>query len=298
MRRGEYRWDDLKVLLALIRRGSLAGAGQVLGLNASTVGRRLDGLEKALGARLFERGRDGVVPTPAAETLRVAAEALERGAADVSHALVGHERAPEGTVRLSGPPGIITLVVAPLVGRLRKRHPRLRLELDANPREVDLGAREADLALRLRRPTSGDLVAVKLAEGRSTVFVGPDVRTPARLDDPASIDWVTWLPDLVHGDAAWVREHAPPERIAVEAASFEVIVAAARGGAGAVLAPTSLGARAGLRELPLGRKLAEALAARPPQPLFLVAHRAVRKVPRVDAVFRFLAEEAGVRPPR
>ena len=97
--------DDARVLLALHRERTLRGAAQTLGVNASTIGRRLDALEKALQARLFDRRLDGVQPTEAAERLLVHAEQLEQAALGLLAAADGLEREPEGVVRLSALPG-------------------------------------------------------------------------------------------------------------------------------------------------------------------------------------------------
>ncbi|MBX3230449.1 MAG: LysR family transcriptional regulator [Labilithrix sp.] len=290
MKRTTYRWDDLKVLLELLRSGSLSGAGQALGVNASTIGRRLEALEAALGVQLFERTADGVVATAAADALRDAAEAVERSVVNVDNVLDALEAAPEGTVRISAPPAICTHFIAPAVARLRRRFPRLQVQLDASAELADLTLREADVAVRLVRPTSGDLFAMKLGDSPTVVFVATDARVPEPLADPNDVDWITWTThDLP--DARWVKESVKEERVAVRASSLEAQMAAARGGAGALLLSRAFRGVPGLRELRLAPALEQRLAARPDPALWLVTHRALRRVPRVEAAWELLLEE-------
>src|SRR5262245_48032447 len=101
----DFNWDDARVLLALQRRRTLRGAAEELGVNASTIGRRLSALEDALAARLFDRTQDGVLPTSASELLLAHAERLEQAALGLSAAVAGFERQPEGVVRITAPPG-------------------------------------------------------------------------------------------------------------------------------------------------------------------------------------------------
>src|SRR5262245_46625379 len=125
-----FRWDDARVLLALLDRRTLSGAASRLGVNTSTVGRRLDALEAALGGRLFDRTPDGVLPTSLAEELAPHAENLERSAASFAMAATGREVRAEGEVRLTAPPGIAEHFLAPAMKRLVARWPKLRVTLD------------------------------------------------------------------------------------------------------------------------------------------------------------------------
>jgi DNA-binding transcriptional LysR family regulator len=112
------------------------------------VSRRLEALERALGARLFDRTPDGVPPTAVAESLSAHAEAMHRAAAGMVLAAEGREVAVEGEVRLTGLPGGMEYLIAPALPRLLAAYPRLRLSLDASVAYADLTRREADLALR------------------------------------------------------------------------------------------------------------------------------------------------------
>ena len=218
----ELRWDELAIVLALARAGSLSGAAERLGVNISTVARRLDGLEAKLHVHLFDRTPTGVVATEMAEALIPAAETMERAAADAMRVLAGRETEPEGVVRIAAPPGLANWIVAPGLVKLRARHPKLRIELLASVGYVDLTRREADLAIRAVRPQAGDLVSVRLIEVAPVVAGAASlVRRVGRLKDLDAVDWVTWGPDLAHlPDAEWIAKHVARERIVLQTSSM------------------------------------------------------------------------------
>ena len=186
------RWDDLELLLALGRAGTLSGAAQRLGVNTSTVGRRLDGLEAALAVHLFDRSPTGLSATELAEALLPVAETMERSVADALRLVEGRETAPQGLVRVTAPPGIANWFLAPALVRLRERYPALTIELDAAIGYADLTRREADIALRSARPRSGDLVSVRLTQADSVIVAAPKlIQTIGKLDQLDAIDWIT-----------------------------------------------------------------------------------------------------------
>ncbi len=203
-------WDDVRIFLALHRERTLAGAAARVGLDASTLSRRLAALEESLGARLFDRTREGLVPTDGAERLLAAAEEMASAHARFSRDASAFEREAEGVVRLSVPPGVADAFVAPALVRLRKKHPRIRIELDASVRYVDLTRREADLAIRTTRPQSGDLVVLKLAEQRWTPMVSAArAKKMAPVASWGELDWIAWGEELGHlPPAQWLRRHA------------------------------------------------------------------------------------------
>jgi len=289
------RWDDARVLLALLEVRTLLGAGQRLRVNASTVSRRLEALEAALGARLFDRTPDGVRPTSLAEALAPHAEAMERAAAGLALAAQGREEKwPEGEVRITAPPGVAEFFLAPALPRLLARHPRLRLVLDASVAYADLTRREADLALRTRRPTSGDLVARSLGETVGGIY-GPKayVEGLGRLRRLGDARFITWGDDLAHLPAArLVAERVPPEAIALRTSHMGTQMAAAAAGLGLVAVDGPMARAAGLVEVALSPELRRSLPPLSGGDSWLVVHRALREVPRVAAVWEFVLELA------
>lgn len=275
-----WSWDDLHLFLAAHRSGSLTSAARALGVNQSTASRRLAALEEVLGARLFDRVPGGLRPTPLAAEVLAHAEAAERGVMGFASAVAGVDTRVSGTVRVAVPDGVDSLLVAPMVGELLERHPGLVVELVASPVVANLARREADLALRLVRP-SGDLLCRKVATMTNAVW-GTERHATTRLADAP---WITWDEGLDPGEAGWTARHVPTERVVLRVNRSDAKLASARAGVGLVVLPVAVG-----REFPELRRLDA-----PPLPatdVWLVAHPALRDVPRVDAVWSFLADLA------
>ncbi len=286
-----FRWDDARILLALCRAGSFKGAAHRLDINASTVSRRLDALEQALQARLFDRTPDGVFVTLAAEQLLPHAEQLESAADGMSRAVAGFETVPEGTVRIASPPGFSFHFVAPALVALQRQHPKIRVELDAKVGYADLTRREADIALRTTRPTAGDLVAKKFAAVSDVIVTGKAYAAKlGKLRDLGDARWITWAAELAHLPAArWIAKNVPAPAVCLRA-DLASQVAAARSGLGVVLLPSIYVGVEELVEVALAPKLRRTLPAPPQETMWLVGHRALRHVPRVHAVWCFLEQ--------
>ena len=288
-----FRWDDARVLLALLRQRTLLAAGKSLGVNASTISRRLEALEDALGARLFDRTPDGLLPTAAVEPLAVHAEAMERGAMGLAQAVAGFEREPEGEVRLSAPPGVADHLLAGSLVRLQARYPRIRLRIDASIGYVDLTRREADLALRGLRPASGDLVALKLGHARDVILGSPGyARELGTLRDPKDARWIDWDESLSQlPSARWVAKHVPAAQVVLRSNSVGTQLAAIASGLGIAWHGLPFTKLPGIVEVKVGKAF---LRDRPPPgggALWLVGHRALRDVPRIAVVWDWLVEE-------
>ncbi len=293
------RWDDVRLFLALFRERNLARAGKRLGVDASTTSRRLAALERELGTRLFDRTREGLRATAAAERLAAPAERMEAAALVFAGDASGFERAIEGRVRISAPPGIAEVFLADAVPALRARHPSLVLEVDSRIAVVDLGRREADLALRTVRPRGQDLVQKKLLTTRATLLGAPAyVRAKGTLRSFRDAEYVSFgdvLAVLPHG--AWLKKHVPEPPLSLVTDSYPCQLRAAAAGAGLVFAPLVYTSAYDLVEVRLAPPLRAALAELPEDDLWLVGHLATREVPRIAAVWSFLEELFSSAPP-
>jgi DNA-binding transcriptional LysR family regulator len=292
-RTAPLRWDDVRLFLALYRARTLAAAGKALALDASTLSRRLAALEEVVGARLFDRTREGLAPTEGAERLLGAAEQMAEAGARFSADAASFESAAEGTVRLSVPPGLAEVFVAPALVDLRARHPGICIELDASLAFADLTRREADLAVRTRRPLTGELVSVKVGERRWTPMqAAPRGRTRRRPPrDWGELPWIGWGDDLASfPPARWVERHVPRAAVVLRTSHLPTQAAAAQAGLGVALLPPAYARLTGLTPVPSGAALASSRADLPSNETWLVGHRALRAVPRVAAVWSFLVE--------
>ena len=158
-----FNWDDVRYFLTLQRNGTLAAAGAALKLDPTTIGRRLVKLEEELGARLFDRTPNGYVLTEAGHRLLPRAERIEREALGVERDVAGEDQKLEGVVRLTATEMLTTRFIAPHLRRFRERYPDIQLELLCSNLNVNLARREADIALRLARPTQEDLIIKRLS---------------------------------------------------------------------------------------------------------------------------------------
>lgn len=196
-------WDDIRIFLALARAGTSRAAADSLGVNQSTVSRRLARLEQDAGVRLFERLPGGLVLTAAGEELLASAEHIDDAVADLDRRLLGRDTQLRGRVRLSMPDFMVG-PTAPILARLGARYPAITIELMVDNGYVDLTHREADLALRLSTSAPDQLVGRRLAPARAAIY-----GAPAYLDaqpqplDPTRMDWLGW-------DEPW--RGIPPER--------------------------------------------------------------------------------------
>jgi len=155
-------WDLYRSFLAVLREGSLSGAARALGLAQPTVGRHVEALEQALGLALFTRSGHGLAPTEAALELRPHAEALAAAADALLRAASGQGAGTRGTVRITTSEVVGAEVLPPILGRLRQDYPELVIELVLSNRTEDLLRGDADIAVRMVRPTQEALLARRL----------------------------------------------------------------------------------------------------------------------------------------
>jgi DNA-binding transcriptional LysR family regulator len=296
---GLARWDDLRVFLAVVREGSFSAAARALDVEQSTVSRRIAALERELSVLLFDRAREGLRATELTLRLSSRAELIEAQVRELAEALRGDTQTVEGTVKLALTDSFAVQVVIPrLLSELRELHPGLRVELLGSDVSADLSRREADLALRFYRPTSGDLIAKRLARLPLAVLghkrylraASGTRRKLARGTEPlplkpSSLDWISVrLPGLAPLDAEFLARHVRAEpRLTVS--SHIAQVEAVRAGLGVALLTRAL------RQL--DRNLVEVelgLPTGPPVELWLVCPRALRTVPKIAAVWTLLEQ--------
>lgn len=280
----ELRWDDLSLFLAAHRAGSLTRAAAKLGLNQSTMSRRLASFEETIGGTLFDRTPDGLVPTALADRLLGPAERAEEAAHDAARVVFDREPGVEGDVRLAVADGMADFVLAPRLAELRERHPGLRVTLFVSDALADLTRREADIGLRFVRPSRGDLVARCLFAGGYAVFGAPDfVSALGPGPHPlAGLPFVGWDPETQghFPECGW--EARSGVRVVGRATTLTARIRMAQAGVGAIQLVGDWGDR-----LPGLARIDTAEIALSSE-VWLVTHRALRDVPRIRAVWRFV----------
>lgn len=156
-------WDDLRHFLAIHRHATLARAGASLGINPTTVGRRLAALEDRVEARLFDRTPDGYLLTSAGRDLLARAERIEGETLAIERDLLGADGRLSGTVRVTATEMLATRFIMPHLPEFRASCPEITLALECTNRTVSLARREAEIALRLARPHEDNVVTRRLA---------------------------------------------------------------------------------------------------------------------------------------
>jgi DNA-binding transcriptional LysR family regulator len=279
----EINWDDLRYFLRAAQAKTLAGAARAMGVDHSTVGRRLTALERALGAPLFIRRPDGLQLTPLGETLAPLAGQVERAVLALSDQVTQQT----ARVRVAMPTGFTRLFTAGLA-RLRAEHPALSLELLSEPRLVNLRKGEADLAIRSGPVSDDDLVARRLGEVGSTLYAAPAYLArrpaPAAADDLRGHDLIGYDQSLAALPVAkWIEEHAGDATIVLRSREMTEMLAAALSGAGVAMLPCFLGDE----EPGLERLTPEVISTRE---ISLVYRRELRLVKSVRAVIEFVVD--------
>ncbi|MGE0422423.1 MAG: LysR family transcriptional regulator [Reyranellaceae bacterium] len=229
-------WDDLKVLLAISRSGSLTAAAALLGIDQSTAGRRISALEADLGAILFVRSKTGFAPTPAGEVVIARALEMESRAIRLSEEVTNAGQGAVGLVRLIGNPWTLIRLVERAVPALLAAHPRLDLRTIGGPTPRSLGRGEAAVALWFEMSPREAEFAVKLGDVPYAIYAPAGV-------DPAGLPWVSFWDDEAprRAPARWVeRERKPGQTLRLTATDSSVLLPGIRNGLGKGLLPMCL----------------------------------------------------------
>ncbi|MFL0355865.1 LysR family transcriptional regulator [Erythrobacter sp. GH1-10] len=279
--------QDLGDLIAIRDAGTLSAAAKARGVAVSTVSRRIETLETALGLPLVDRRTDGVRLTGAglaiAEAASPIAEQMRRVERVAESLRQGSKTVP---VRISAVEFVISDILAPALDRLWMMGADFPVQLQSQADVVSLAARDADLAIRMVRPEGASLYARKLADIRLGLFASADYlagRDPAAIDLKAERlliydDSYGRLPEL-----AWVTRDGLADAVAMRTGSTRGLLAAALAGAGIALLPVPFALRAGgLIEIPPP----SALPSRQP---WLIVHRDLRGLPAIRLAQKWVA---------
>jgi DNA-binding transcriptional LysR family regulator len=277
---------DVETVLALVRAGTLAGAGERLAVDASTVFRSIQRLEKGLGQRLFERSRTGYQPLELAQELASRGEQME---AQLEAARSAAQSLPEqvaGTVRITSTDTILHALVAPALQALHAQHPLLAYELHAGNELASLTRRDADIAVRATQQPPPHLVGKHIGPIRVALFAGLQSGMERFTADTAGLaPWVApdeGLPE--HPSVVWRKKHFPKVVPAYRVNSILTVAELVAQGLGIGVLPLFLAQRRkDLRQLsdPLDEAQTE---------LWLLTHTESRHLRRVHAVYSHLAQ--------
>ncbi|MFL6830362.1 MAG: LysR family transcriptional regulator [Sphingomicrobium sp.] len=285
-------WNDLKFFLAVAREGSTLAAGRALRVSQTTVARRIAALEAALKLPLFDRRQAGYVVTPAGAELLDKAEQVEAAALGFADAAEVRTRELTGTVCMTTHEMFTATLLAPMLRQLHELHPEIVIEFDTSERNLDLGAGEADIAIRSTgaKQQPAGVVGRRICKDDWTLYCSRDYAEkhglPRTKDDLKRHTLIGGGgPNLWRHYLAWLRELGLEENVAVHHASATGLLSGVRSGLGIGVLPCVIADA----EPDLVRCF-------PPREghgrmLWLLTHERVRHTPRVRTVIDFLYEQ-------
>lgn len=280
-------WDDLRIFLAAARAQTLAAAARRLGIDASTVGRRLARLSALLDAALFEQGPAGQTLTEPGRRLLAYAESAEQAATGALSDLTGTQGQLAGTVRVSLPEGLATHIIAPAIAGFQQANPDIRVELIVTNGFLNPSKRETDLAIMLARPARGPLLTRRLTDYRLRLYIARE--RAARHGLPPSRaalgehPLIGYAPDFIYADELrYMGEIAPGLEAGIVSSSINVQHRLVSAGAGIGVLPCFIGDADNSLQPLFGDDIMI-------QRIFwLVVHRDIRPLARVAAFIAWL----------
>jgi DNA-binding transcriptional LysR family regulator len=298
-------WSDLRHALAVGQLGTVAAAATSLGVNATTVQRRLDALEAALGARLFDRSRSGWRPTEAGLAVLEQARRMADQAEAIERHVMGRDRELTGLLRLTTAFVVMEHLLPQPLHDFAAAYPGIEVEVVENAFLVDLARRhadtagmaqlQADVALRLSVNVAEHLVGRQLGMTHCRVYARAGTpRLPQGITPVAELlrdaPWVAFERDNTRRVYdRWMREHLSPDRVRVRVDMFNAVAAMLRTGVGVGILPTFMAAR--LPELVPVSEVIPDLSV----PLWMLTHPDLRETARVRAFMRFVGDALAQR---
>jgi DNA-binding transcriptional LysR family regulator len=280
-------WDDLRFFLELSRALKLRATSKRLGVSSTTIGRKISRLEKSLNTTLFERTRSGVQLTENGRRLLTYAEAIERQASSASIDMAGTGAEPQGVVRVSMPEGFGTWVIVPMVRDFVEAHPTIRLDIVSSGDFLSPSKREADIALMLDCPKGGNVTVQKLLDYSlyfyaSEQFIS-ELGAPRAIEDLSRFPVISYIPDLVPvPQQKLLEEVLPDSKPRLRCSSINAQAFLVKNSAGIGILPRFVGDQMG------GLRPVLTDCVRLTRSIWLVVHRDIRPMPRVDLVINWL----------
>lgn len=271
----DLNWEDYRTILHLVREQSLAGAAKSLGVNYTTIARRVTRAEAALGQKIFDRLPSGYVATDLAEQVAKAAQEMEKSSDNLLRSVVANEDKLSGSLTITAPQLLISNVMGPVLKEFGDAHPNVVLNIKATNELLNLNRREADIALRISNAPDESLVGVRLTKQKSAIFASEELVNELQDNPNSKVDWIWFehwngLPEKV------LQERSDPNPKYVFD-DMTAVLGAAKAGLGIVRMPLFLGrSTEGLKQLQISE----------PQPyidIWALSHSDMKDAPKVRA---------------
>jgi molybdate transport repressor ModE-like protein len=281
-------WDDIRFFLAVARKGSITAAARDLGVNHSTVSRRIAAFEESMGTRLFDRVSSGYTLTPSGQDMVPSAQRMEEEALSLDRQLFGRDEELDGTLRVSIAGLFADVFMMDQIGEFLEKYPGINLDLDVSNGLANLHAREVDVALRATNAPPDTLVGRRIGRMAATLYGSHQMIAPGEKGASESAKAPTII-NYSMSNRNWDKQgwfqdvypHAKPRMITQ---SPETIYKAVKAGVGIGMLPCFVGDMD-----PLLRRL-------PPYhieemfDLWILTHADLRKTARVRAFINFMAD--------
>ncbi|MEX0606264.1 MAG: LysR family transcriptional regulator [Marinobacter sp.] len=282
-------WDYLRYIHALASGGTLARAGDILGVHQTTVLRRLDQMEEQLGVQLFERTRDGVQLTAVGETAFNEAERMRQDMDSLERKLMGQDARPAGKVRLATTDTLLSCLINPILSEFVAVYPGIQLEVTTGNEVLSLSRRDTDIALRPTNEPQETLIGRRIGVIESAIYASADYINDHPPFDPENPEAEAWVvPDDSFSHLAtnrWYRKHLKDTQPVIRCNSLYGMYSMICSGTGVGVIPCYMGDSApGLKQLspPLEGEGTD---------LWLLTHQDLRQMARVRMVLEFLADK-------
>ncbi len=284
--------NDIPLILALARAGSMSAAARDLGVDVSTISRRVAAVEAAMQTRLFIRSHRGYEPTDAGAVFVAHAERVVGEVRALHQETQAEADGISGLVRITAVNVMFDFWLVDQLPSLLRRYPKLQLRLMADNQNLSFTRREADFALRMAQPTQdAALLMRKVADVGLAVFGNAQYAGIAR-SAWAQQPWLGFDSELIAlPETRWLRSQLPDARQVVQANDVATLIQACKAGLGLALLPYFLGERQGLTRLSAGPELH--------REIWLLSHRDAAHIQRFRAVNEWLvaafeADRAGL----
>ncbi len=280
-------WDDIRYFLAVARQGSITAAARDLGVNHSTVSRRIAAFEENMGARLFDRVASGYVLTQAGQEMVASAQRMEEEALSLDRQLYGRDTELNGELRVAAAGPLINPFIMDQLRLFLADYPGISIDLVISHEVANLHAREVDVAIRATNNPPETLVGRRMGRLTAMLYGPADFVAPGEPGAPnsaASPDLVTYSwREHNYAEAAWFRDVYPHARKRLTINTPDAMLEAIRAGVGIGMLPCHIGdVSEGVRRLPPYR--AEGFL-----DLWLLTHADLRKTAKVRAFMNFMA---------
>ena len=223
-------WNDMKFVLAISREGTLSDAAKLLKVDQTTVSRRLKILEQQLGASIFYRKQNRLIPSQAGERLVTSAEQIESSVLTTIDEIDKADSKCEGKVRITSVPLLMNKIISKNIGLVLKQNPGLEVELIGSSDNLSFSKRQTDMALRFNRPVSGNAVCVKISELSYSAY-------HLKTQNPEKLPWVGYADERQSlPQAQWLKKYqGAKQQLSVDDA--QTALDAVKGGFGRCLLP-------------------------------------------------------------